>query len=131
MIVLTLAATASMLATQYLQTAKQFKEALAMTYLSESALLVTWTDWQQQSWQDIPQKGRWDFQDKIGFTEKGQQIQLNCTTGVSGILPVKGALRATACYEPGYLQRSCAIRFEITLSEETGEIQYIVREILY
>lgn len=130
-IALTLSVAAATLASQYLRSAKQFEEALILSYVSESALCLTWDDMQQVPWQDIPRKKRWTFHDDLGILGEGQQVELNCTTSVADMQSLKGALRASACHEKTLMTRSCCIIFEAPILAEADETHYVVQQIMY
>jgi hypothetical protein len=130
-IALTLSVAAATLASQYLQSAKQFEEALVLSYVSESALRVTWDDMQYVSWQDIPRRKRWAFQDELGLLEEGQQVELNCTTSVTDTQSLKGALRASASHKGTLMIRSCCLTFEAPIVAGSEETRYAVQHMMY
>jgi hypothetical protein len=129
-ITLVLVEAVSMLAVQYLILARQYKETLVMSYVSESALLVTWDEFTRQSRLELPQRKRWIFQDELGFMDKEQRVEINCTT-LADAASSQGALRAIAYHEKTGIQRSCGINFKVQDAEDGVESQYSIRKIMY
>ena len=126
---LLLAASAAHLSAQYVRSARQYEEALQLSYASESALLVSWRDLRSRRWQDMPERRTWAFNDVWGIAEGGQRIEIQCVASPYS-LPFNGVLRASAVSDHTLLKRTCALQFRVQKGDD-GSASFAVRQIVY
>lgn len=126
---LLLSASAAHLSIQSVRSARQYKEAVQLSYVSESALLLSWHDLRRRQWQDIPERRTWTFNDLWDIAEEGQRIEIQCVSSPHS-LPFNGILRASAVSDRTLLKRTCSLQFRVQKNDDSSA-SFIVRQIIY
>lgn len=125
-----MALAAASLAACFLKSSRQYMEAIQLTYLSESALHISWSELQERRWQDVPTNDSWDFVDTYGLAEPRQKIKIYCKSGIHQI-PFQGYIRAVGRGETTLTERSCALRFEVRQASTGDKTKFIIKKIIY
>lgn len=126
---LLIASAAAALSVYYIRTARQYEEAVQLSYASESALLVSWHELRSRHWQDVPARKTWSFSDQWGIAGEGQRLEIQCVASPYE-LPFNGILRASAVSDATLLKRTCALQFCVQAGDD-GVPFFAVRQITY
>lgn len=124
-----LALSAASLSVYYVRSARQYKEAIQLSYMSESALLLSWQELRSRRWQDVPARKTWVLDDQWDITGNEHHLEIQCISTPYGI-PFNGILRASAVSDSTLMKRTCALKFSVQ-SGDDGIPYFAIRQLTY
>lgn len=130
MIMLAVSVAVSALSIYSVRLAEQYEESVQLAYEAESVLTAAWDEVSRRSWQDVPAKKTWRFDDAYNVIRSRHYAEIQCISSPYE-LPFSGTLRAAAVAERSLMQRTYAYVFEISTSDDGESARFAVQNIIY
>lgn len=129
-IVLTIIVASSLVCRAYIENARQYAEAVRLTYAAESMLYVVWDEFTALPVDQITATKRWYTVDPYQVLEDGDTVELYWVASVRQY-PYTGTLWASVVQKRTQIQRTSSLRFQIEPGEAGGALRYIVTKQQY
>lgn len=129
-IVLTITVTSSLVCRAYIENARQYAEAIRLTYAAESMLYVVWDEFTALPLDQITATKRWYTTDPYQVLAEGDTVELYWVASVRQY-PYTGTLWANVMQQGTQIQRTSSLRFQIEPDEASGAPQYSVTKQQY